>query len=246
MFQDLNKGQHFLVNKEILKKEIEIANLSEKDSVIEIGGGEGILTNELVKKAGKVLCFEIDKRFQKTLDKIKNENKNLEITYDNALKYSWEKYNKIVSNIPYNLSEQTIMKSIEDNISSLTLIVGENFKEILSSRETKIGFASNLFFNIKFITEVKKEDFSPPPRVDSWLIHLDKKEKFNPHEKILQKILTKKGKIKNAIIYSLVEEGKTKNQSKEILEKMKIPENILNKPVKKITGKFLLNFEKEL
>ena len=70
------KDQHLLTDKKILAEEMRAAELSEEDRVIEIGAGAGILTAELVEKAGKVLAFELDKQFKEELDKLKNKSEN--------------------------------------------------------------------------------------------------------------------------------------------------------------------------
>jgi len=243
--QNLDKGQHFLRDLTIIKKEA-IANISKKDKIIEIGAGEGILTAELIKKAEEVLAFEIDKRYASKLNFLEKSNKNLKIIYDNALDYSWRGYTKIVSNIPFFLSEQIIDKAIEEGILEMTLIVGERFKEKLANKQTKIGIISNLFYNIEFITEIDKKYFSPPPRVNSWLIKMNRKKEFSSIELLLISILKRKGKLKNAILYSFVEKGKTKREARKILESMDLNSQSLEKPMSKITGKLLTRLIKEL
>lgn len=237
------KQQHFLINKDILKKEIGVAELNSKDNVIEIGAGNGILTKELIKKAGKVLAFETDKRFKEELENIKD--KNLGVIYDDAMKYSWAGFNKIVSNIPYSLSEQIIVKAANERMKELTLIVGEKFKEKLIS-DTKIRIFARLFYEVEPILFVGKENFSPQPRVDSWLIKLTLKDKISKEEELMRKVLTKERKTKNAIMYSLVEIGKTKNQAREIIKSMNLSEQVLEKSIKKSTAKFLIILRKEL
>ncbi len=243
---DFNKGQHFLIDKKIIEREIKEAEISNKDKIIEIGAGKGILTQELTKKAKTVLAFEIDKKFKKDLDRISKKYNNLKIMYSDALKSDWRGYNKIVSNIPYFISGDLVLKAIRDNIEEIVVIAGEKFKNILEKREGKIGIIANLFFNINYICEVKKKSFMPPPKVNSWIIKLTKKKKLNMVDNVLKRILCKNGKIKNAIIYSLVEEGKTKRMSREILANMNLNEKILEKSVKRITGKFLIRLREHL
>lgn len=235
--KDFDKGQHFLIDSKVIKKEIEIANISKKDKVIEIGAGEGILTFELVKKAGKVIAFEVDKRYSEKLNSFKK--KNLRIIYDDALKYSW-KGMKIVSNIPYVISEQIILKSIEDKVSEMVLIVGERLKEKLKEKNSKIGIIANLFYNINFIIKVEKKCFSPSPRVDSWMIRFERKKKFSEKEKRIIYILRGKGKLKNSLMSLLVREGKTKNQAREKIKNLGLHGGVLEKPIGSLTGRVLL------
>ncbi len=236
---NLEKGQHFLVDKLVLKKEIENSSLSKKDKIIEIGAGEGMLTNELAKKAKKVLSFEIDIQYKKKLELIKNKYKNLEIIYGDATKYSWEGYDKIVSNIPYYLGEKIIAKAVITDIPFIVFIIGENFKNLLIDNSTKSGIIANLFYDIKIIEKVKKSSFSPPPRVNSWLLKLTMKtgDKYNESIKF---ILKRKGKIKNAIISFFVNEGYTKNEAKTLLKEFHLNDKTLEKKVSNISGKMIL------
>ncbi len=244
--KDLDKGQHFLIDSEIIEKEVALAKISKKDKIIEIGAGEGNLTTKLAQKAGKVLAFEIDKRYAEKLGDLKEKQNNLEIIYDNAFNYSWKGYAKIVSNIPYFISEQLIKKSIADEIPEIVLIVGENFKKILEENKSKMGIISNLFYNINFTLEVDKKCFSPPPKNNSWLIRLESKKKLSFEESLLASILKKNGKIKNALLYSLVERGKTKRESRKIIEDMGFSKQVLEKPISRITGRFLIRLAKNL
>ncbi len=233
-----DKGQHLLLNEEIADREISEANLGKNDRVIEIGAGSGILTEKLMKKAKSVLAFEIDRKFEAELKKI--ESKNLNIIYDDALKHSWKGYNKIVSNIPYYLSGDVIIKAARDNIEMLVLIVGEDFKKKLERKEG-IGVFSDVFYEFNPIAEIDRTCFSPFPKVNSWLITLKRKK-----EDLLQRIIVKKGKLKNSIMHSLVEIGRTKNQAREMIKQMNILENVLEKFDDKITGEIIIKLKEKL
>ena len=124
-------------------------------------------------------------------------------------------------------------------MEELILIVGENFKEVITESKSKAGVIANLFFDFKPLIEIKKESFSPMPRVDSWLVGLQRKRKLSKEERILQNLVLKKGKIKNAIISSLVSEGMTKNKSKELMKKMNLHDDVLNKPIGSLTSRVL-------
>lgn len=234
------KDQHILIDEKIIDEEIEVAKLTKKDKVIEIGSGPGNLTRKLIGKAAQVKAFEPDKQFKKELESLKAE-----IIFDNALKHSWHGYNKIVSNIPYTASEPIIQKAIKDKIDSLVLIVSENFSKTLQSKE-KLGLVANLFFEIRIIKKVSKSSFFPEPRIDSALIILERKKKLTKKERILQRILFREGKTKNALLQALVSEGYTKNQAREILLNSNLSDEAMNKPAKKITSKFLILLENKL
>ncbi len=242
---DFDKGQHFLIDENILKREILEAKLKKKDKIIEIGAGTGKLTEKLAEESGKVLAFEIDERFKDKLISLGMKYKNLTIIFDNALNYSWKVYGKIVSNIPYYLSEEVINKAIKEDIKELILIIGENFKKLLFS-DSKIGLIAEKFYKIEEIIDIPRESFEPMPRVDSVLIKLEKKNKINYLDRIILDIAFGEGKVKNSIVRALNKTGKTKRQAKYIIDKLRLDEKILNKPAKMITAKLLLRIEEGL
>jgi len=242
---DFDKGQHFLKDKKVLEKELEVSAINKKDKIIEIGAGTGVLTEELIKRAKEVLTFEIDEKFFEDLKKIGEKYDNLTIIFDNALFYSWHGYNKIVSNIPYYLSEEVVNKAIVDNIGEIVLIVGEKFKDLLFSQE-KVGLVARKFYSIKEIMNVPKGSFEPPPKVNSFLIKFDKKKKISKLDSIILDIVLGNGKVKNSIMRALLKLKKTKRESREIIKKMGLDESALEKPAKKITAALILRIEKEL
>jgi 16S rRNA (adenine1518-N6/adenine1519-N6)-dimethyltransferase len=102
-------GQHFLREASIAKKEVEYANLSNKDIVLEIGPGNGILTKLLANKAKKVIAIEIDSRLVKELKDVLPEN--VMLIHGDALKIDFRdlpRFNKVVSNLPFNISSTSL------------------------------------------------------------------------------------------------------------------------------------------
>lgn len=237
------KQQHFLENESILKEEVKLANLKKTDKVVEIGAGDGRLTKLLSKKALEVLSFETDTSFKERLESLKL--KNVKFIFSDALKTSWRGYDKIVANIPYSSSEPIIQKAIHDEIKELTLIVGEKFAKILEKKETKIGIVTSLYFNVKLIKKVSKKEFSPKPRVDSYLIQLTRK-KPSEIEILLQGILEKESKTKNALMWSIVNLGKTKREARRIVADMDLNLATLEKSTKTLSGKFIEKMREKL
>jgi len=108
------KGQNFLINPRILDLLIRTADLKKSDTILEIGPGFGILTQELTKKAKKVVAIEIDKKLANFLkEKFKNY-RNIEIIQGDILKIeNWqlkiENY-KLVANLPYSITGPVLRK----------------------------------------------------------------------------------------------------------------------------------------
>src|SRR5262245_48504228 len=107
-------GQNFLVNTKILSTILETANLSGADTILEVGPGLGILTQELAKQAGKVIAVEKDLNMVAILQEVLKDYKNVEIVQADILDYTLEiESYKIVANIPYYLTSPLIRKFLE-------------------------------------------------------------------------------------------------------------------------------------
>jgi len=123
-------GQNFLIDKNIARREVDYANISKDDVVLEIGPGKGILTNFIAKKAKKVIGVEIDKYLFNNLKKCCPSN--VELINADILKLDFEslpKFNKIVSNLPFQISSPVTFKIIDYNFSIAVLIYQKEFAQ---------------------------------------------------------------------------------------------------------------------
>ena len=105
-----NLGQNYLIDRNKRDQIINFANLTKEDVVLEIGTGIGTLTIELAKKAGKVIAIEQDTKIANILSERLKEEKidNVELINDDALNVDFPKFNKIVSNLPYQISSHNL------------------------------------------------------------------------------------------------------------------------------------------
>jgi len=168
------RDQFFLTDEEIIKKTVELADVSRGDTVLEIGAGTGNLTGELARKARRVIAFEIDEKFKPFLSKLP---KNVEVHYENAWKYvqmhgKWRKkkeYNKVVSNLPYSFIEPFLHNLTFLDYDKVIILVPKRFLK----KTGKWGIFGS-FFKPEVLLEVPKEKFYPIPRTDSILVDLVK------------------------------------------------------------------------
>lgn len=237
------KGQHILIDKEIIERLVNVVKLSRESRVIEIGAGRGYITEELAKKAGEVIAFEIEPCFEDDLSRIKKKYSNISVIIGDALKQSW-KGHIIIANIPFHLSEAAIMKAINDGVREMVLIVGENFKNILMGEE-KAGFIARLFYNLEFVFAIKQNAFYPCPRTGAWIVHFSTRE-AEKTGRILQRVIIFNGKIKNAIISALMNEGIRKREAKKIVSGLGLNQQALEKHTSRITYKLLKLLENGL
>ena len=176
-------GQHWLKNREILEK---IADLgayenSEKTGVcIEIGPGLGFLTSSLLKRFNKVIAVEFDERLATNLPK-SFPGKNLEVVNADILKYDFSERKKyaVVGNIPYYITSPILEKVLTlDNLpEKVVLLVQKEVAERISSeKETLLSLFVKNRAKVEAGLVVKKEEFTPPPKVDSQVIVLRPKK----------------------------------------------------------------------
>ena len=113
MYENLKKkfGQNFLIDNNILNKITNLINY-EKLEILEIGPGDGRLTDSILKKNPKNLdLVEIDKDLYINLKNKYSNNKNVNIENEDILNYKINKqYDLIISNLPYNVSSQVLVQ----------------------------------------------------------------------------------------------------------------------------------------
>src|SRR3989344_5794574 len=100
-------GQNFLKNDKIAENIVKSLELKKGEKVLEIGPGKGILTAIIAKK-NKITAIELDSSLKPHLDRINPEN--AEIIFKNALECDFSGYDKIVSNLPYDIVEPFFLK----------------------------------------------------------------------------------------------------------------------------------------
>jgi 16S rRNA (adenine1518-N6/adenine1519-N6)-dimethyltransferase len=227
--------QHFLINMDVVNASIQAAQLKKQDIVLEIGPGKGILTNELAKHCHKVIAIEIDEHLKKELACLP---KNVELIFGNALELISPstdlKFNKIVANIPYSISEPLLRKLLKLHLDCAVLLVSKSFYYLLSDKESKWSTIINLFFQLEKVQDVSKTLFNPKPKTDSVLMKLNPRTSaLTAAEQLLKEIVLQDDKkLKNALIYALLRvKSLTKKQTKEVIEQLDLDKNWLNKRV---------------
>lgn len=246
-----NLGQNYLIDDFKRKKIINYGNLTKEDTVLEIGPGIGTLTIELAKKAGKVIAIEQDTTIFNILKRrLEKENiNNVELINGDAVKVDFPKFNKIVSNLPYQISSPISFKFLNYDFDLAILMYQKEFADRMNG---KVGtkqysrLSAMLYFkaDVKFLTKVSPESFIPSPKVDSAVVELKPKEnKINEDDyKVYSKVVKalfqhRNKKARNALIDSRHIIGfKDKKELKSILnntedENPKIKELLLERTI---------------
>jgi len=186
-------GQNFLQDNNILEKIANSVSISKNDLVIEIGPGGGALTDKLIQRTKKLICFEIDTDLKQHLSKF--ENMGAKIIYGDFLKqdvnsaiseYTYENL-YIVANLPYYITTPIIEKIINDNLpvkNCIFMVQKEVADRLKAQKGTKqynsLTIFIDYYFEVKKLFDVNRNSFYPKPNVDSSIISLEKR----PNKKV--------------------------------------------------------------
>ena len=183
-------GQNFLFDKNIVNKEIKSANIIDSEIILEIGGGKGILTSALLKKAKKVICIEIDNNlfyYLKNIFSDEIKSKKLKLIKGDCLKIKIPFFDRCISNIPYSISSPLIFYLIKFK-KPLYFMMQKEFAERLLAKKKEhsysaLGAVCSIYYNVKICFIVSKNVFNPKPKVDSAFVELIPKKKFFKEKK---------------------------------------------------------------
>jgi 16S rRNA (adenine1518-N6/adenine1519-N6)-dimethyltransferase len=182
-------GQNFLIEPNVLSRIVDHANVTDKTGVIEIGPGIGALTEQLARRAKKVVAFEIDQRLLPILNETLAPYPNVTIIHQDVLEANLteaiqEHFNDceeimVVANLPYYVTTPIIMKLLEDQLPLKGIVVmlqKEVADRIAAKPSTKeygsLSIAVQYYTEAKTVMTVPKTVFVPQPNVDSAIIRL--------------------------------------------------------------------------
>jgi len=176
-------GQHFLKDKKVAAAIVDSLKAENCDAVIEVGPGMGVLTQFLVIRNFPALkVVEID---TESVEYLRDNIIGIgEIIKDDFLQIDLKPMGKriaIIGNFPYNISSQILFKILEnrDRVAEVTCMVQKEVAErICSAPGSRVyGILSVLlraWYDIEYLFTVDENVFSPPPKVKSAVIHLDR------------------------------------------------------------------------
>ncbi|WP_078593264.1 16S rRNA (adenine(1518)-N(6)/adenine(1519)-N(6))-dimethyltransferase RsmA [Evansella clarkii] len=182
-------GQNFLIDTNILNRIVDAAEVTESTGVIEIGPGIGALTEQLAKRAQKVVAFEIDQRLIPILKETLSSYPHVEVINEDVLKADVKqvvsgKFQEgedlaVVANLPYYVTTPILMKLLEENLPVRTIVVmvqKEVADRIAAGPGTKdygsLSIAAQYYADADTAFTVPKTVFVPQPNVDSAILRL--------------------------------------------------------------------------
>ena len=240
--------QHFLIDKIIINRIVDESNINFNDEVVEIGPGKGTISEVIARRCKHLTCIEIDRNLEPFISVLKNKYENIDVIYGNAISIFIPNCDKIISALPYSITEPFVEKLLKCNFKECTLIVGKKYADGVVNKElNKLSLLTNSFFETIKIIDIPPESFEPAPRVMSSMIKLIpiKKETLKDNFKMFifrEMFFHRDKKLKNNLMEALIEFAKiheeklTKKESKNIIESYNIPALTLNKLMENLSN----------
>jgi len=189
-------GQHFLRDEEIAKKIADTLSMDGYTNVLEIGPGTGVLTKYLLQRSMNLVAMELDEEsviylnhsFQLEHNEILQQNNSIEVIQADFLKYDLSTlFNMepfaITGNFPYNISTQIVFRLLEirNRVPEFSGMFQKEVAQRICAKEGNktYGILSVLvqaFYHAEYLFTVNPEVFDPPPKVESGVLRLVRKD----------------------------------------------------------------------
>lgn len=193
-------GQNFLKSKRFAQEMIEGLNLTETDTVIEIGPGNGFVTNLLLKTNARVICIEVDYSLIPELIKRFNERSNFELVNTDALEVDFEKLLEkfnvkgnvyFTGSLPYNISKKIILNCLEysvknSQVKGMSFIVQEEVALHIVAKAPRSNYFSsiiNTYADVKKTLTIPAAQFFPEPKVNGAVVFFKPVSKLNADDR---------------------------------------------------------------
>ena len=211
-----NLGQNYLIDKNKRDQIINFGNITKQDTILEIGTGIGTLTIEIAKRAKKVIAIEQDPKIANILSSRLEKEKidNVELINDDALNVDFPNFNKIISNLPYQISSPITFKFLNYDFDLAILMYQKEFARRMNGNVGSKDYSrlsAMLYFkcDVENLTDVSSESFIPKPKIDSTVVKLTPKEnkipesEFKVYSNYTQALFQHRNKkIRNALVDS--------------------------------------------
>jgi 16S rRNA (adenine1518-N6/adenine1519-N6)-dimethyltransferase len=242
-------GQNFLKSKTALLAMVKAGEIVEEDLVLEIGPGQGVLTEKILETGAKVIAIEKDDRLIEILnEKFASETQNGQFTliHGDILELDLDSIGlknanyKLIANIPYYITGLIFRKFLSGTVQpkKLVIMIQKEIADRIIARDNKeslLSLSVKAYGEPKKIMKVEKKYFSPAPKVDSAILLVDNISKnfFNEitEEKFFEVIKAGFAHKRKMLIANL-KENFGKNDLQKIFTDLKIPKKVRSEDLK--------------
>ena len=236
-------GQNFIFDTNFLESIVRDCGITKDTTVVEIGAGAGTLTSMLCEHAKKVYSYEIDNNLKPILERVQQKYPNLNLTFKDIMKEDIVSLEKnigedyvIVANLPYYITTPIIFLFLDNakHLKSMNIMVQLEVAERITARPNTAEYGAitpSIDFrgDASIVKKVGRHMFTPAPNVDSAIVKIDFKKKYDiVNQDILEKVIKASFAMRRKTLYNNLKASF--NMSKEtlenVLQKCNIPLNI--------------------
>jgi 18S rRNA (adenine1779-N6/adenine1780-N6)-dimethyltransferase len=180
-----NIGQHFLKNPAVVDSIVAKSNLKPSDIVLEVGPGTGNLTVRLLEQAKKVVAVEFDRRMvREVLKRVEGSQNqhNLQVIQGDVLKVALPYFDVCVANLPYQISSPFLFKMLSHRplFRCAVIMFQLEFAQRLTAKPgdelyCRLSVNTQLLAKVENVLKVGRNNFRPPPKVDSLVVKIELK-----------------------------------------------------------------------
>ncbi|HEX3356230.1 MAG TPA: 16S rRNA (adenine(1518)-N(6)/adenine(1519)-N(6))-dimethyltransferase RsmA [Tepidisphaeraceae bacterium] len=194
-------GQNFMIDQNLVRIVAEAGEISDKDTVIEIGPGTGTLTEELLSRAGRVIAVEIDRDLAAMLRTRFPNDPKFELIEGDALKSKHalnddllrachlsgkpSAHTKLVANLPYNIASPLVIELLIAGVELLAFTVQKEVADRLraspdSDAYGPLSVMAQMLSRVEFLRTLPPQAFWPAPKIDSALVRMRRDDRLGP------------------------------------------------------------------
>jgi 16S rRNA (adenine1518-N6/adenine1519-N6)-dimethyltransferase len=178
-------GQNFLADPNLLDAIARLSEVADEDVVLEVGGGEGVLTARLAPLAREVLVVEIDERLRPALEDVRAAHGNVRLVWGDAMRVELAELDPpptaMVSNLPYSIATPILVRTVcgLEGVRSWTVMVQREIADRLRAGPGSRLYGApsvvlQLACEVRLLRRVDRAVFTPRPRVDSAILRLER------------------------------------------------------------------------
>jgi 16S rRNA (adenine1518-N6/adenine1519-N6)-dimethyltransferase len=184
-------GQNFLADPNLLEAIVADAALKPEDVVLEVGGGEGALTERLAGRVAHLHVVELDEGLREPLGRLADSTDGVEIVWGDAMRIPLDELDpaptRMVANLPYSVATPVLLRTIAElpSLQRWTVMVQREIAERLRARPGSRTYGSpsvlvQLACEVRMLRAVDPAVFKPRPRVDSAVLALSRRAPAPP------------------------------------------------------------------
>jgi len=172
-------NQNFMIDKNLIRKICDYADLKDDEIVLEIGAGAGNLTAELSKRCRNVIAIERDEQLVSFLIK-RFKDANVSIIKGDAVRISFPEFNKITANLPYSISRKITEKILTHKFNTAILVYQKEFAEKLTAKPKAANYRAisvivQASSEVEILDYIDRKVFLPVPDVNSVIVKVVQK-----------------------------------------------------------------------